>query len=480
MLLANSHYLATMHKVHTRPNARIQPYPKTQTRYNSVPPKGADMPSPILRLSLCILVATTLAGCGGGSSNSGSSGSGNGGGGNGGGGTNPATVTYTFSSTGLPPAALATRIGNGAFASATLSSGKLVITLPAGETTYSIAWLCPSAFGDNPTDNIEYVYNRSILDGTSFTAYCYGVPTTGTPTPTGTLTAQINAAAISGGQAVEVYYEPMPWSDSILDFNLTLADGTYDIPVTVTSGNTYPANFLAVKVLRNQTVPGALNGGQPVVLQTSDQTVPQAVTFNSVPDDFTVDGLGIEYIGKDEVFFSYNTPQQPTQYLAMPADVFQTGDYYQFTAQALNSIHSQSVWVETYANAGGPQSFTFPTPWSYSGPTPAALPTLDLSYSGFSGKPDIDRSATIGWTLTNNGFVDISNSIVVDSSANFQNGSTSITVPDLSKLTGFVANPPSGTSVYWGASIGQGNPFATTPPSGSEPGVSVAGHYNVP
>jgi hypothetical protein len=83
------------------------------------------MPASILRLSICFVLLACLAGCGG------SSGSGK-----------PTTVTYTF--TGPAPTAVATQIGSGAYTQATLASGQLTLSVPSGETNFSIAYLCPS------------------------------------------------------------------------------------------------------------------------------------------------------------------------------------------------------------------------------------------------------------------------------------------------------------------------------------------------
>jgi len=71
-------------------------------------------------------------------------------------------------------------------------------------------------------------------------------------------------------------------------------------------------------------------------------------------------------------------------------------------------------------------------------------------------------------------------SITMTATANYQNGSTAMSIPDLSSLTGFLASVPSGTTVDWTAEYSQGDPNLTTPPSGSIQSVSNSGSYTEP
>jgi hypothetical protein len=65
-----------------------------------------------------------------------------------------------------------------------------------------------------------------------------------------------------------------------------MAVGTYDVPVVVT-GAEGPYVALAARILRDQTIPGALNGGAPVVFETADETVPQTIAYNNVPNGYS-------------------------------------------------------------------------------------------------------------------------------------------------------------------------------------------------
>jgi hypothetical protein len=70
--------------------------------------------------------------------------------------------------------------------------------------------------------------------------------------------------------------------------------------------------------------------------------------------------------------------------------------------------------------------------------------------------------------------------ITITATANYQGGSTAMSIPDLSSLTGFLTSVPSGTTVNWTAGFSQGDPYLTTPPSGATQSVSNSGSYTEP
>jgi hypothetical protein len=424
-----------------------------------------------LKLLFCLLVMASLAGCGG-SSNGGSSGGGSGGG-------NPTTVTFTFtgSANSVAPVVVATQIGTGSYTLATLTSGKLTIEIPHGETNFSVAYLCPSTSGLTSPQNLEYIREASTLDGTSFSGNCLQQSTP----QSGVATLQVNAAAIPGAAWVNLGNSAMQWSGSALDFSVPMAVGTYDIPVSVAKEQAPYDNYLAVRILRTQTVPGALNSGAPVVFGTGDEVVPQTITYNNVPTGYSVSSPLVLYqtAGGASIILDLNGPAG--QYLAMPSAASQSGDYYLISASAQSLAGNQnlgggtSVGVETFTSTGGPQTFTFPAAWSYPGPTAAALPTFNFVYSGFSGLSNVSQAASITWYL-GTGYL---NQISMTATANYQNGSTSITIPDLSGLSGFLTSPASGT-IYWTALLDQGDLVGTNQPSGTSQSVSNYGTYALP
>jgi hypothetical protein len=230
-----------------------------------------------------------------------------------------------------------------------------------------------------------------------------------------------------------------------------------------------------------QTVPGALNGGAPVVFGTSDEVVPQTITYNNVPTGYTVSSPLVLYqtVGGASMILDLNGPSG--QYLSIPSAASQTGDYYLFSAGAQSLSGNQSlgggtsVGVEAFTSTGGPQTFTFPAPWSYGGPTAAALPTFNFTYSGFSGLSNVSQAAILTWNQESGSF----NQISMAATTNYQNGSTSMTIPDLSSLTGFLTPPASGT-IYWTATLDQSDLVGTNPTSGTSQSVSNYGTYALP
>jgi hypothetical protein len=106
-------------------------------------------------------------------------------------------VTYTFNGNNMP-VTVATQIGTGAYTQATLTSGTLTISIPDGETNYSVAFLCPSPTV-GPFVNEEYINQASTLDGTAFSETCPPNPYLGRPA-----TIQVNAAAIPGAEGISV------------------------------------------------------------------------------------------------------------------------------------------------------------------------------------------------------------------------------------------------------------------------------------
>jgi hypothetical protein len=406
---------------------------------------------------LSIVAMASLAGCGGSPSS----------GGTGGGTGNPTTVTYTF--TGGTPTALATQIGTGAYTQASLNSGTLTLNIPSGTTDYAVAYSCPG--NGIIAGNGEVMIEASILDGTSFSRNC------GPALTSGTATVQINAAAIPGAFEVIVvdsfFPSIQPWSGTTLNLSLQLQTGTHDVPIYVLDAS---ATVIAVRILRSQTIPGALNGDNTVTFAASDETVLEPITESNIPTGFSPGITLVVYETSDGSAASLVIGRQ-NQYSALPAAAYESGDYYMFqVSQHSTTTPTEEVGVDTFTSTAGAQSFSFPAPWSYAGPTAAALPTFDFAYTGFSGMANVSKISSLQWNPTTT----TTDTVRVEASANYQNGAPSLTIPDLSGLTGFLASPASGTTVLWRATVDQGNPRVTTPPSGTELFVENAGTYIEP
>jgi hypothetical protein len=430
-----------------------------------------------LRFSVIGICAALIAGCGGGADTTGGGGGG-GGGGNGGGGNNSTTVTVTFGGPAVP-VLVAAKIGTGAFVAQTLNGATLSLSIPSGTSDYVLVAVCPGQFTGLSSGQSEFVWEASTADGTSTSVDC---PYASSQTGTGTLTGSLDASAISGVQSFQVISQnagtltsngqgggpaivfglPAPvGSDRVL----VLADGT--------------EGLIAAKNFDNQTVPGALNAGNTVVFGAADEITPESVTYNNVPSGFSTPEPYADF----EMHGSGVTVGLPfgstTQYPALPASAIENGDAYLLGADA--AIENGAVYSEVYAQTtspGGPVSLTFPAPWSYAGPTPAALPSFTIGYTGFSGQSNVIQEAFLQYDTGATAF----DLIFVEATASYQNGSTTLAVPDLSSVPGALAPPTSGVEVQW--SIGtwqQSYGLGTIAPLNStESGVENFGSYTVP
>ncbi len=436
----------------------------------------------VMRLSILGGSVLLIAGCGGfAGGGSGSNGSG--------GESSPTTVTFTI--TGGTPTAVATQVGSGSFTSATLSSGNLTLSLPSGTTNFAVAFVCPQTpLTTRDTSDlwtIQYIYEASTKDGTSFSEACLVVPSTaGT---TGTLTGRVNASDVSGADYMNVYAEDgTSLSEGYMGmandaFSFSAPAGTDRVAVLAYSD---AFSLVAAQNFSSQTVPGALNGGDTIVFGAADQVTVEPLTYSGVPSGYGAPVTDVNYQlagGGDPILVAQAAT---TGYPALPAGAAENGDYYSFwTTSRLSSdfLHDQMTQVMTNSTSAGPVSVFFPPAWSYAGPTPAASPSFDLSYSGFSGPTGVYNDVSIGWPgspPTMNGTTH--NDVEVIATGNYLNGSTAVAIPDLSGVSGFLFSPASGTEIGWEAGISQGDfsSLQPTPPNATITTVSILGIYTVP
>lgn len=434
------------------------------------------------RARLCALLAIvcSIIGCGGGSA---------GGGTGGGDGANPTAVTLTFR--GSAPAAVAARIGSGSFSAQTASSNTFILSVPSGTNNFAVAFVCltPAQVSGVPQQAEQTVVELSIADGTAFTLPCGAVNSQSTA-PTGTLTGTVDASAIPGVTFVSLspWDQGLPFSPNsgaVSSFSLAAPVGNDRVEAlayTLTGpGPVGTFNLLAARDFPSQVVPGALNGGNPVVLGPADEVGPdQPITYNNVPSGFSAPSTLVEFeLASGGAFIV--SGQASTQYPTLPATAVENGDRYGFFATAYSgSTIGRGVSVDMTETGGGPVSVTFPAAWSYGGPAPAALPSFTFDYSGFPGRTGVIQTAGFGWET---GTLQLQEKFfLVIASANSQNGSTTLAYPDLSGLAGFLAGPPSGTQVTWSAQVVQSN-FGVMQPTPSSLQVSTVlngGFYVVP
>ena len=432
-----------------------------------------------VRLFLLFPLFVCIAGCGG------SSPSGTGGSNGGGGGGSSTAVTVMFR--GATPTAVAAKIGSGAFTAQSISFGPLTLSLPSGTTNFAVAFVCPPVAVTSGGTQIgqtsqESVIEESTLDGTSLTEACGVFPQS---FQTGTLTGSLDASAIPAASFLTVDAQSGASGASyssgtpVANFTLNAPAGSDRVEVpafnNVSQGAVETFSLVAAKNFSSQTVPGTLNGGSPVVLGPADEATEAPIAYANVPSGFPAPSTIVVYqtaAGGAFLIADAATDQYPV----LPPGAIQNGDSYAFEATARDNF--QAVSSSISASAGGPVSFTFPAPWSYAGPTPAALPTLDFNYAGFAGEGGVTEAASIGWSVGTYS----ENFITMIATANYQNTATTLATPDLSGISGFFANPQSGTQAVWSASISQnsGGGLQTAPSTATSNSVQNGGAYTVP
>lgn len=423
-------------------------------------------------ISLLLSALIFLSACGGGSSPS----SGGGGNGGGGGSSNPTQVTATFS--GPAPLVVADQIGTGSWTAATLQSSTLSLTIPAGTTTYGIAYLCPtftspvSVSFDN--ENIVYL---STSDPTSIPLYCNQTPTLGT------ISGNVDALAIPNARKVIVsaaqsLYQYL--SSAYGPFSFSAQTGSNDIAAAALDRS---SNVLAMKFARGQTVPGVMSS--PITLTSADQTTPQTITMTDIPAGFnsqpSISAFYFTTRGTN-IPLSGNIAATSGQYAVVSPSDTQMGDYYEFSVGVGNPSSSAMQAVGNTQTvpaspAPGNVSVPLPSPFNYVAPTPAALPTFTVSYTGFSNGALVSYGGGIQWSAGTS-----YESVTVLATAAYQNGATTLSIPDLSSVSGFMPALTSGMHVAWYALAYGGTypAFTQTPASGTLAWAENNGSYTVP
>jgi hypothetical protein len=249
-------------------------------------------------------------------------------------------------------------------------------------------------------------------------------------------------------------------------FNVTLPTGSNDVALIVMDGSPQP-NVLAVKILRSQTVPGAVNNGTVITFQASDETTSQPISVTNVPAGFvTPPAVAVEYFTANGTSFLLDG-NSTTQYPAVPAGAAQSGDYYAFESNSADATtFNSAVGITQYTTTpGNPVTLALPASWSFPGPSAATLPTFTFTYSGFSALAAVAQSGEIEWATT----ATTLNTITAIATANFQGSATTVAIPDLSTVSGFIAPAASGTNIFWVADVfgGTAQEFSFTPSNNS-------------
>jgi hypothetical protein len=100
-----------------------------------------------------------------------------------------------------------------------------------------------------------------------------------------------------------------------------------------------------------------------------------------------------------------------------------------------------------------------------------------MAKSGITGKTGVTETITLVWNNSAAGGTS-SESIAT---GNYLNGSTSLSFPAFTGLTGFLSGPPSGSSVVWFADVSESTVASLqTTQNGTQTGVENGGSFTVP
>jgi hypothetical protein len=363
-------------------------------------------------------------------------------------------------------AAVAVQTQTGSFVPASPQNGQLTLLVPPGSSKYAFAYLCQNNVFGAELD--EFVVELTTQDATSLRADCFGnlfmnapdTPSTNLGTLTGTIDASALTAGltnpsvrITGGQGVSYLEKPSGF------FTAFLPPGDNDIALVATGNEGFGTT--GVKIFRNQTVPGMLNGGATVTFSGNDAPVTQPILLNA-PPGFITSLDEVDYTTANGTKFSLQLflPQEiETQALAIPPAAVQPGDFYSFGIRAIGDLatgvrgENGTSMVGVYqpgSAVNGLTTLNFPAPWTSSNPTSVGpSTTFTFNYPGFPGIPILAQQAQTSFTTGTT-----VNTITVVATANFQGQANTITLPDLSSMgQGFFKCCPSNSTVTWQASI---------------------------
>lgn len=415
-----------------------------------------------LRPFASMLVVAALSACGGG---------GSGGGGGGGGGVTPTGTQMSLTLSGTTPSAVAVSVGGGAFTPVSVTGGSVSFTIPTGATTYQVAIACPplNVFG---TITIETVLQATISDGTTAkVSPCYGPPA-----PTATITGSFDVSAIAGAASAYILGNQGSqfYGTTTGSFSFNVTPGTNDVAVEALDATSH---VLAVKIARAQTAPGSINGGATIALTAADNLVATPLTINNIPA-----GWPVPTSSNDEAFTANGTrlvfSGTGTQYMALAGADSIASDYYVINANE-PAPGTSNLISNTQYTSGGAVTLTWPTPLLYAGPTATAWPSFALTYTGFSAMPFVNYYGQISWPTG----ATTQNEIGVYATPAYLGATTTVTIPDLSAISGFFNHAASGATVTWFTSVTGGTYqsfIANTVTTGSSSYVQGRGTYIEP
>jgi hypothetical protein len=332
-----------------------------------------------------------------------------------------------------------------------------MVQLPPGTTQYGVAFVCTP----EPPVNRQVVIQADLRDGNAYTLQeCGSAPA---PPSTGSLSGSFDASAIPGASTVDISVDNFSGGAT---FGTTT--GSFNFPAQVGVTDVFAVAFdtlhtpLAMKIVRSQTVPGVANGGNPITLAASDAiTTTMPISVVNAPAGFNPPGVihfpsYVTANGGYAIGIGAN-PFLPTGYSVAPAAQVQPADYY--LLDLIAAVGNRSVSTTHLLRTAAPVTLTLPNPWTATPPTPARFPTFTFDYTGFAGQPAVADVASLSWSQ---GAIVFSMNVI--STANNQNGATTLTFPDLTSIPGFFPMAPAGITISWfAATLGGTTQFYAGP-----------------
>ena len=393
------------------------------------------------------------------------------------------TVTVTFTSA-AQPAAAATQIGSGVWTAAPLQNNTVALSLPHGTTTYGVAYSCSYKVIPGPFQLVyEFVIEANVADGTAYDIACPVDPSA--RTSTAVLSGNVDAIPGTVFTEITTDFGLLTVGNGTGNFNVDtrLYDGVRDIALIPLNAPNFP---LAIKIVRNQTIPGPVNGGDPIVLAASDEMTTQTISVTGIPTGYNqYPSVRANYVTAGETQIDVGGIYA-TQYAVVPASEAQAGDRYVFTAEDADenllssTIYGEGMNVSQLTTTAGPVTMALPAPWNSAvAPGPAQYPNFQITYAGFTGigAEKLADTVLLSWSTINE-----ENTLTVVATAAYLNGSTTVAIPNLSSVPGFSGMSASGSQVYWTEQVTGGTyfPFEVPPISGSQASVNATGYYTQP
>src|SRR5262245_57047733 len=164
-------------------------------------------------------------------------------------------------------------------------------------------------------------------------------------------------------------------------FSISMPTGTNDAAAAALDSSN---NVQGIKLVRSQTIPGALNGGAAIIISSpADATTTADLTVNNVPPAFvTPPEASVEFVTANNTRLLLTNSSvagtNPQPYHALPTAATVSTDFYLYESNTSDTAtHNQSVGITTATTTGGSAfSVALPTPWTFAGPAPAKFPTF--------------------------------------------------------------------------------------------------------